>query len=69
MLWGIGSQDWSKRLSPEAVADRVQTLMLLWRHGIVLFHDIHDKAPKALPTLIAVNRGNDVSWLDCRAFH
>jgi len=67
MLWGLDSQDWSKQVSSAAATQRVQTLMLLWRRGIILFHDIHDKAPQAVPALIAANRGNGVKWMDCRA--
>ncbi|POA29109.1 MULTISPECIES: polysaccharide deacetylase family protein [unclassified Pseudomonas] len=67
MLWGIDSQDWSKQINADAATQRVQTLMLLWRRGIILFHDIHDKAPKAVPALIAANQRNGVKWVDCRA--
>lgn len=67
MLWGIDSQDWSKQVSASAATQRVQTLMLLWRRGIILFHDIHDKAPQAVPALIAANQSNGVKWVDCRA--
>ncbi|PWK30247.1 polysaccharide deacetylase family protein [Pseudomonas sp. OV226] len=66
MLWNIDSQDWSKQISSRAAAQRVQTLMLLWRHGIILFHDIHDKAPNAVSALIATNKGNGVQWQDCQ---
>ncbi|WP_412072334.1 polysaccharide deacetylase family protein [Pseudomonas fluorescens] len=66
MLWNIDSQDWSKQISSSAAGQRVQTLMLLWRHGIILFHDIHNKAPSAVSALIATNKGNGVQWLDCR---
>ncbi|WP_246888566.1 hypothetical protein [Pseudomonas chlororaphis] len=67
MLWGIDSQDWSKSISASAASQRVQTLMLLWRRGIILFHDIHNKAPLAVPALIAANKSNGVKWVDCRA--
>lgn len=66
MLWNIDSQDWSKKLDAEATTQRVQTLMLLWRRGIVLFHDVHPKAAQAVPTLIRDNQHNGVQWLDCR---
>ncbi|WP_263141529.1 polysaccharide deacetylase family protein [Pseudomonas sp. RIT-PI-AD] len=67
-LWNIDSQDWSRAMGAEAAAQRVQTLMLLWRRGIVLFHDIHAKAAEAVPRLLAANRGNGVEWLDCHAY-
>ena len=66
MLWNIDSQDWSKAVDSRAASQRVQTLMLLWRSGVILFHDTHDKAAKALPALFETNRGNGVQWVDCR---
>ncbi|WMN18103.1 MULTISPECIES: polysaccharide deacetylase family protein [Pseudomonas] len=67
MLWNIDSQDWSKKVSAQAAAQRVQTLMLLWRRGIVLFHDVHPKAAQAVPLLVEGNQHNGVQWLDCRS--
>lgn len=52
MLWNIDSQDWNRKMSPEHVRDRVVTLMLLWRKGIVLFHDIHEKAAFVVPAIV-----------------
>ncbi|MCK9816453.1 polysaccharide deacetylase family protein [Pseudomonas sp. MAFF 302046] len=69
MLWNIDSQDWSKAIDGHAASQRVQTLMLLWRSGVILFHDTHDKAAKALPTLFEANRDNGVQWVDCRMAH
>jgi len=66
MLWNIDSQDWSKAVDSRAASQRVQPLMLLWRSGVILFHDTHDKAAKALPALFETNRGNGVQWVDCR---
>lgn len=67
MLWGLDSQDWSRPMNADAATQRIQTLMLLWRHGIILFHDIHEKSPKAVPALVAANKSNGVSWADCRS--
>lgn len=67
-LWNIDSQDWSRKVSADAAAQRVLTLMLLWRRGVILFHDIHGKAPIAVPGLLRASRGSGVSWLDCRAY-
>jgi len=67
VLWNIDSQDWSPKLAPERVGDRVATLMLLWRRGIVLFHDVHPKARTALPAILETLRGSGVVWKDCRA--
>ncbi|MGC4008966.1 MAG: polysaccharide deacetylase family protein [Pseudomonas sp.] len=67
-LWNIDSQDWSGAVSAEQAEQRVQTLMLLWRRGIILFHDIHAKAQSAVPALIRANGNAGVQWLDCRQY-
>jgi hypothetical protein len=40
------------------------TLMLIKRHGVLLFHDVHPKAKSALP-IIFNELGNAVEWRDC----
>jgi peptidoglycan/xylan/chitin deacetylase (PgdA/CDA1 family) len=65
MLWNIDSQDWQAPSDSALVSGRVLTLMLLWRHGVVLFHDVHPAARKALPALLDVG---GVTWLDCHEF-
>jgi peptidoglycan/xylan/chitin deacetylase (PgdA/CDA1 family) len=65
-LWNIDSQDWNSHMDVNAVLNRVTTLMLIKRHGIILFHDIHPKAKSALPILFA-NTGNAVNWGDCHS--
>lgn len=65
LLWNIDSQDWNRKLSAQEVTDRVTTLMLLWRKGIILFHDIHPKAQKALPTLDDLVSNAGFSWIPC----
>ncbi|WP_025128463.1 polysaccharide deacetylase family protein [Pseudomonas sp. PH1b] len=67
MLWNIDSQDWSRKVSAQDAIQRVQTLMLLWRRGIILFHDTHAKAAQAVPALFEANQHNGVQWLDCRS--
>lgn len=67
-LWQIDSQDWSSKVGAEAAGQRVLTLMLLWRRGVVLFHDIHNKAAGALPWLLQASNGAGVNWLDCRDY-
>lgn len=69
VLWDIDSQDWSRQLSAQQVADRVLTLMLLWRQGIVLFHDVHSKAPTALNQLRPIADSGGFRWLDCHTFN
>jgi len=64
VLWNIDSRDWSPALRAEEVAVRVVRLMLLWRRGIILFHDIHDRAREALPLIWRVTEASGVTWLD-----
>ena len=49
-----------------ALPDRVVTLMALWRRGVVLFHDIHPQAARALPEIVRVARAAGLHLLDCR---
>ena len=63
-LWGLDSQDWNTHLSDEEVLNRIRTLMLIKRHGILLFHDVHPKAARVLPALFA-ELGSAVQWLPC----
>ncbi|MES2734620.1 MAG: polysaccharide deacetylase family protein [Bacteroidota bacterium] len=64
MLWNIDSQDWNAKIASREVADRVITLMLLWRKGIILFHDIHPKANEALPIIWKQFNATGISWVD-----
>ncbi len=63
-LWGLDSQDWNTHLSDEAVLNRMRILMLIKRHGILLFHDVHPKAAQVLPALFT-ELGTGVQWLPC----
>jgi peptidoglycan/xylan/chitin deacetylase (PgdA/CDA1 family) len=63
-LWNIDSQDWNARVDANAVANRIIALMLIKRHGVILFHDIHPKAKIALPKIFD-NMGDAVKWGDC----
>ncbi|PTL75850.1 polysaccharide deacetylase family protein [Vitiosangium sp. GDMCC 1.1324] len=65
ILWNIDSQDWHASTTGPKAAGRVLSLMLLWRHGTILFHDIHPKALEALPRIWRDTRGSGVSWVDC----
>ncbi|MBS7469932.1 polysaccharide deacetylase family protein [Pseudomonas syringae] len=65
-LWNIDAEDDTGRLSAEQVGDRVLTLMLLWRKGTVVFHDVANKAQSALPLLLANTAQSELIWDDCR---
>lgn len=67
-LWSIDSQDWNAKVSAAEVQGRLLSLMLLWRHGTILFHDVHDKARVALPGLLRQTRGAGLHWLDCKDY-
>ena len=64
LLWNIDSQDWNSKINASEVSDRVITLMLLWRKGVVLFHDIHPKANEALPVMAKSLNGSGVLFLN-----
>jgi peptidoglycan/xylan/chitin deacetylase (PgdA/CDA1 family) len=51
VLWNIDSLDWADPV-PSSVADRVLKAIGREKRGIILFHDIHDRAGKVLPILI-----------------
>jgi peptidoglycan/xylan/chitin deacetylase (PgdA/CDA1 family) len=64
-LWNIDSQDWNAHMSSTDLVDRMVTLMLVKRHGVLLFHDVHPKAHAALPVIFD-KLGDAVTWRDCR---
>ncbi|MGC4040873.1 MAG: polysaccharide deacetylase family protein [Flavobacterium sp.] len=68
MLWNIDSQDWNSKISAPEVTDRVITLMLLWRKGIILFHDVHPKANEALPVMVKSLEGSGITFMDANKF-
>lgn len=63
-LWNLDSQDWNSHVSPDDILNRMITLMLIKRHGVLLFHDIHPKAQASLPRLFDT-LGKAVEWGDC----
>ena len=67
MLWNIDSQDWNATVAPGPTGDRVVTLMLLWRRGIVLFHDVHNKVHEAVPRLLDFAQATGLQWKDCHS--
>jgi len=64
-LWNLDSQDWKAQIETEDIINRMETLMLIKRRGVLLFHDVHPKAEKAVPAIIA-DFGGAVEWGDCR---
>jgi len=68
VLWDIDSQDSNIQLSAEDSGDRVLTLMLLWRKGIIVFHDAQLKARTAVPALLAATAQSGIAWEDCRDY-
>jgi peptidoglycan/xylan/chitin deacetylase (PgdA/CDA1 family) len=65
ILWNIDSQDWNHKLTADDVRGRVIMLLLVWRHGIVLFHDVHKKAAAILPQLSAFMKVSGLTALNC----
>ena len=51
VMWNIDSLDWADPV-PSSIADRVLRTVEKEGRGIVLFHDIHERTVKALPTIL-----------------
>jgi len=51
VMWNIDSLDWADPV-PSSIADRVLRLLDQQGRGIILFHDIHERAVKALPLVL-----------------
>ncbi|WDY58853.1 polysaccharide deacetylase family protein [Pseudomonas sp. PSKL.D1] len=66
-LWDIDAQD-DTALTAEASAQRVVTLMLLWRKGVIQFHDGLPKAQPALEWLLRSTAQSGIGWEDCRQY-
>ena len=64
ILWNLDSQDWNAKINADEVANRQITLMLLWRKGILLFHDVHAKAQKAVPTIYNYFKKCEIVWVE-----
>ena len=61
VLWNIDSLDWADPV-PSSVVDRVLKAIAHEKRGIILFHDIHDRAGKVLPVLIPKLRAEGYSF-------
>ncbi|WP_438300761.1 polysaccharide deacetylase family protein [Pseudomonas sp. NMS19W] len=65
-LWDIDAQDGAGKLKGNPSAQRVLTLMLLWRHGVINFNMKQDAVKTALPWLIAQTSQSGIGWEDCQ---
>jgi peptidoglycan/xylan/chitin deacetylase (PgdA/CDA1 family) len=65
-LWDIDAQDGAGRLKPEQSAQRVLTLMLLWRHGVINFNVKQEGVKTAVPWLITQTAQSGIGWDDCQ---
>ena len=52
VMWNIDSMDWADPI-PNSIADRVMREVDSQGHGIILFHDIHERTVKALPLVMS----------------
>jgi peptidoglycan/xylan/chitin deacetylase (PgdA/CDA1 family)/TolA-binding protein len=51
IMWNIDSLDWADPV-PSSISDRVLRAVDQQGRGIILFHDIHERTVKALPTIL-----------------
>lgn len=65
-LWDIDAQDGAGKLKGNQSAQRVLTLMLLWRHGVINFNVKQDAVKSALPWLIAQTAPSGIGWEACQ---
>jgi peptidoglycan/xylan/chitin deacetylase (PgdA/CDA1 family) len=65
-LWDIDAQDGAGKLKGGASAQRVLTLMLLWRHGVINFNVKQDAVKTAMPWLITQTAQSGIGWEDCQ---
>ncbi|TWS11930.1 polysaccharide deacetylase family protein [Pseudomonas mandelii] len=65
-LWDIDAQDGAGKLKGNPSAQRVLTLMLLWRHGVINFNVKQDVVKTAMPWLITQTAQSGIGWEDCQ---
>ena len=65
-LWDIDPADSNRQLTGDQSAQRVLTLMLLWRHGVINFNAKQDAVKTALPWLLAQTAQSGIGWEDCQ---
>lgn len=66
-LWDIDALD-DTALTAEQSAQRVVTLMLLWRKGVIQLHDNQPKAQQAVQWLLHNTGQSGIGWEDCQAY-
>lgn len=66
-LWDIDAQD-NGPLTAEASAHRVLSLMLLWRKGVIQFHDSLPTAQQALEWLLHNTAQSGIGWESCKDY-
>jgi len=65
-LWDIDAHDGAGKLKGSQSAQRVLTLMLLWRHGVINFNVKQEGVKTALPWLITQTAQSGIGWEDCQ---
>jgi len=65
-LWDIDAQDGAGKLKGSPSAQRVLTLMLLWRHGVINFNVKQEGVKTALPWLVTQTAPVGIGWEDCQ---
>ena len=67
MLWNIDSQDWNRKLDSKEVTDRTTTIMLLWRKGVILFHDLYAKNIATVNNLHTLGENTALTYVNCNS--
>ena len=65
-LWDIDAQDGAGKLKANQSGQRVLSLMLLWRHGVINFNVKQDALKTAMPWLITQTAQSGIGWQDCQ---
>ncbi|MBK5510432.1 MULTISPECIES: polysaccharide deacetylase family protein [unclassified Pseudomonas] len=65
-LWDIDPQDGAGKLKGSQSAQRLLTLMLLWRHGVINFNVKQDAVKTSMPWLITQTAQSGIGWEDCQ---
>ncbi|MEB0226344.1 polysaccharide deacetylase family protein [Pseudomonas sp. 10S4] len=65
-LWDVDPQDGAGKLKGSQSAQRLLTLMLLWRHGVINFNVKQDAVKTSMPWLITQTAQSGIGWEDCQ---